>query len=79
MSIVTTGDGRVLTGLVLERSPSRVALQTATERIVLAPADVDSIRDSPLSIMPEDQLANLSRNEIRDLIAYLASPVQVAR
>jgi hypothetical protein len=39
--------------------------------------DVESVRDSPLSIMPEGQLDKLTREEVRDLIAYLGSKRQV--
>ena len=36
MSIVTTTDGRLLTGMIVERMADRFTLQTLTERIVLA-------------------------------------------
>ena len=72
MSIVTTTDGRILTGLLLERTAARLTLQTATQQIVLAKDDVDEIRESPLSIMPENQLDTLTREQVRDLIGYLA-------
>src|SRR5262249_43813865 len=77
MSIVATQDGRVLTGIVVERSPTRLILQTATERIVLAKDDVETVKDSPLSIMPEGQLDALSKEQVRDLIGYLSGKTQV--
>ena len=61
----------------LERAGNRFTLQTATERIALAKDDVAELRDSPLSMMPEGQLDTLSREQIRDLIAYLAAKAQV--
>ena len=39
--------------------------------------DVESVKDSPLSIMPEGQLDTLTREQIRDLFAYLGSKTQV--
>ncbi len=77
MSVVRTTDDRVLTGIIVERTAARVVVQTATERITLSPDDVGSVKDSPLSIMPEGQLDSLTKEQVRDLIAYLASKSQV--
>jgi putative heme-binding domain-containing protein len=77
MSVVRTKDDRVITGIITERTPARVAVQTATEKIVLSPDDVDGVKDSPLSIMPEGQLDALTREQVRDLIAYLRGKEQV--
>jgi putative membrane-bound dehydrogenase-like protein len=76
MSIVATQDGRVLTGILVERSPTRLILQTATERIILAKDDVETVKDSPLSIMPEGQLDALTKEQVRDLIGYLSGKNQ---
>jgi putative membrane-bound dehydrogenase-like protein len=77
MSIVATHNGRVITGIIVERSPTRYILQTATERLVLAKEDVDVIKDSTTSIMPEGQLDTLTKEQVRDLFAYLAGKSQV--
>jgi len=77
LSIVGTHDGRVITGIVVERSPNRLVVQTATEKITLAKEDVEAVKDSPNSIMPEGQLDSLTREQVRDLIAYLAAKAQV--
>jgi putative heme-binding domain-containing protein len=77
MSVVRTADGRVLTGIVTERTPNRLVLQTATEKLVIAADDVEGVKDSPTSIMPEGQLDALTRDQVRDLMAYLASKSQV--
>ena len=76
MSIVTTTAGRVITGMILERTEAPLTLQTATERITLAKEDVEIVRDSPQSMMPEGQLDPLTRDQIRDLFAYLTSKSQ---
>lgn len=78
LSILALGDGRVLTGIVVERTPQQLTLQTATERLVLPTADIDAMRESPLSMMPEGQLDRLTLEQIRDLVAYLATKSQVA-
>jgi putative membrane-bound dehydrogenase-like protein len=77
MSIVSTTDGRILTGIIVERAGNRITLQTATEPIVLTKDDIEETRDSPLSIMPDGQIEQLSSAQVRDLIAYLLGTAQV--
>jgi putative membrane-bound dehydrogenase-like protein len=77
MSVVRTADARVVTGIVTERSAARLVIQTATDKVTVPAEDVESVKDSPLSIMPEGQLDKLTREEVRDLIAYLGSKGQV--
>lgn len=77
LSTVRLKDDRVLTGVVVERTPARVTVQSATERTVLDPADVDEVKDTTLSIMPEGQLDALTKEQIRDLFAYLQVKAQV--
>jgi hypothetical protein len=67
----------VITGIIVERTPKRLIVQTATERIVLAAEDVETVKESLLSIMPEGQLDALTREQVRDLLAYLGRKTQV--
>jgi putative membrane-bound dehydrogenase-like protein len=73
MSIIRTVDERVITGIVVERSPTRVVVQTATDRLTLSTEDVASVNDSTVSMMPAGLLDNLTKEHLRDLIAYLQS------
>jgi putative heme-binding domain-containing protein len=77
MSVVNTTSGRVVTGIVVERAPARLIVQTATERVVVPAEDVDSVKDSALSLMPDGQLDALTREQVRDLFAYLMGKSQV--
>lgn len=77
MNTVLTTDGRVLTGMIVEKTGDRLTLQTVNERIVLLPDDIDELKESPLSMMPEGQFDQLTSDEIRDLVAYLATKQQV--
>jgi hypothetical protein len=54
-----------------------LTVQTLTERLVVSRTDVEAIRDSELSLMPEGLIDTLTEKEVRDLIAYLMSPQQV--
>jgi putative heme-binding domain-containing protein len=71
MQLIALKDGRLVSGIIRQRSPKAIAVQTETEQLTLADDEIDSIKPSGQSLMPERQLDNLSRDEIRDLFAYL--------
>jgi putative heme-binding domain-containing protein len=69
---VNLKDGRTLTGLVAESSPTAVTLlNEKNERTVIAREKIDDMSASAVSLMPEKILDPLSEQEIRDLFAYL--------
>jgi len=69
---VQTTDGRVLTGLIVEQSAGSITLAGAkNERTVIPRNRIDELRESPVSLMPEDLLKTLKPQEVRDLFAYL--------
>jgi len=77
MSVVATDNGQIITGIILEQTPARLTIQTEKEKVIVAATDVEAIKTSDISMMPEGQLDKLMPEEVRDLIAYLGSPVQV--
>lgn len=78
VSVFVLRDGRVVTGIVKEENDHVVKVQTQNEVLALAKPELEERTRSPLSMMPEGLLASLSPEEVRDLVAYLASPTQVA-
>lgn len=76
-SVIVLKDGRVLTGVIAGKSENRLTLQTATDKQTLDAADVEEVKPTELSLMPNGQLDRLSDEEVRDLIAYLQSKLQV--
>jgi putative heme-binding domain-containing protein len=73
-SIVATTDGRVLTGVVVEQDRNVVVLRVDDGReLTIAREDIDAIKASPKSLMPEGLLKGLGDQEVRDLFAYLRS------
>ncbi len=69
---VVTGDGRVLTGLVAEDSPERVVLKVqGGKQEVVARDDIELMKTSELSLMPEDLEKQLKPQEMADLFALL--------
>ena len=71
-------NGRVLSGLVKEETGKVIVLQTPTEQIRIAKADIEKRETRPISLMPEGIFATLSDTQVRDLLAYLAGKGQVA-
>lgn len=78
MQIVETTSGRIITGLTVAESENALTIQTVTERIVVPKPEIESRSTSRLSLMPDGMLDKMSPTQVRDLIAYLASPGQVA-
>jgi putative membrane-bound dehydrogenase-like protein len=77
MSVVAMADGRVLNALVKSRSDRTITLQTPTEALAVDREDVEVIKPSSLSLMPEGILDTLKPTEVRDLVAYLVHRTQV--
>jgi putative heme-binding domain-containing protein len=69
---VLTTDGRILTGLLVEDSPQRVVLKLQGGKLETIPRDeIDQLRTSELSLMPEGLEKQLAPQEIADLFALL--------
>ncbi len=76
--LIATNDGRVLTGIIRAEDNDAVTLVTANETVVLPKGEIADRHASEQSMMPDDLWKPLSEHEIRSLVAYLASPAQVA-
>ena len=72
--IVQTKDGRVLTGLPLTRDDASVTLVNArNEKTTVGMNEIEDMRVSQISLMPEDLYKQLKPQELRDLFSYLES------
>ncbi|MFM7865763.1 MAG: hypothetical protein ACKPHU_16230, partial [Planctomycetaceae bacterium] len=76
--MLALSDGRVVQGLLRKETDSALTIQTINDAVVVAKSEIEERSLSSTSMMPERQLDSLSKDEVRDLIAYLASPTQVA-
>jgi putative heme-binding domain-containing protein len=77
LSILTLSDGRVLSGVVIDRNDRTITLQGIPERVTIPTEEIDEITPTDRSPMPDGLLDQLSGPQIRDLIAYLRHPTQV--
>jgi uncharacterized repeat protein (TIGR03806 family) len=69
-----TKDGRVLTGLVAERSARQVVLKDAQGKTVRVPGpEVEQLVPQSRSLMPELLLRDLTAQQVADLLEYLTT------
>ena len=70
--VLLTADGRVLTGLPVEESEQRVVLKVQGGKLETIPrSDIEELKISPLSMMPENLETQLKPEELANLFAYI--------
>jgi putative heme-binding domain-containing protein len=76
VTLVRTKDGRVVSGIAAETDHAiKVVSETGT---VVVPWDqVDKVKRSDLSMMPDGLISSLSEQDMADLVAYLRTKDQV--
>ena len=77
VTLVETKDGRLLTGIIKLETDRAVTMQTQNERVIVPKGDIEARTQSAVSMMPEGIFSKLKDDEVRDLISYLASHIQV--
>ncbi len=69
---VATSDGNVHSGLIAAETASAVTLrQPENKTLTLLRADIEAIRSSGVSLMPEGFEKHLSHQQMADLIAFV--------
>ncbi len=69
---VTTKDGQVLVGFIIENTTQSITLQDiGMSKMVIPREQIASSVASPISLMPEGLLDTLSEGQVRDLFRYL--------
>lgn len=75
---VLTEDGRVLTGLLEDQTPTQITIRGANNQVtILAREDVELLQAMSTSIMPDGLTQKLTEQEILDLFAYLTQRTPV--
>jgi putative heme-binding domain-containing protein len=76
-SVIVTNSGLVIAGRVVGEQDGVLTVVTdpfdANKVLKIKKDDIDQIRPSPLSLMPENLLDKLNGDEVLDLIAYMLS------
>ncbi len=73
LTVVTLKDGQILSGTVPREDDKTLTVQNLAERRVVERSVIARVERQPVSWMPEGLLSTLSEQEVRDLVAYLAS------
>ena len=69
---VATSEGRVLSGLVVENSDQRIVLKVQGGKLETIPrSEVEAVKQSQVSLMPEGIEKQLKPQEIADLFSFL--------
>jgi putative heme-binding domain-containing protein len=67
-------DGLLVTGLLVKRDENSIVLRDGQgHEIILAADNVQELRPSRTSLMPDGQMASLTAQEAADLLEYLAT------
>ena len=74
-----TSDGRLFSGLIVYQGDQYLVMRTQEAEIRLALDDIEEMRISPRSMMPEGMLRGFTDEQVRDLILYLASDRQIPK
>lgn len=76
-SVIETKSGKFITGKVVSENTESLVVVTDPEDSSkvqdLKKKDIESVKASPVSLMPQDLLKTLNENEVLDLLAYLLS------
>ena len=71
---VLTADGRIVQGVIQHTDSRWLVLRDAQRReIMIEPREIEELKRSDTSIMPQGLEANLSSEDLADLLAYLES------
>lgn len=67
-------DGRVLVGLVVEQTEQALVLKDAKNQTVRLPRDeIEQLTTQTQSLMPDQQLRDMTAQQAADLLAYLST------
>jgi len=70
--VITTTDGRVLTGIIAAETATSITLRQAEGKTeMLSRTDIESIQSTGLSLMPEGLERDLSLQDMADVIAFI--------
>ncbi len=72
-----TRDGQLVSDLPREESQRPIDIITPNETLTLPRDEIQSMRQTDLSLMPEGLLQGMPDGDVLDLFAYLRSPAQV--
>jgi putative membrane-bound dehydrogenase-like protein len=76
-TVLNLSNGRTITGIVKGDNGVAYTVQTPNEVLLINKGDVEELKPSAVSMMPDDQMKPFSEKEVRALFAYLRHNQQV--
>jgi putative heme-binding domain-containing protein len=76
-TLITTTSGLVYNGIVKQTDENAVTLLVPNKFVVIPRDEIETMKESKISLMPTDLLKTLTEHEVRSLIAYLSGKGQV--
>ena len=73
---VRTEDDQIIVGILEREDDTAIALKTTGGSIVIPKNEIESRQLSDNSMMPQGLIDHLKEDELRDFVAYMASPTQ---
>lgn len=70
-SVIALDSGRVITGVVIGQTENAITVQTDKEQLTLANDEIEQIRNSGKSLMPDGMMDVLTPEQVRDLFAFM--------
>jgi putative heme-binding domain-containing protein len=77
-TVILTDSGRVITGIVSAEDDKSVTVRSTAETLVVPKEEIEERTLSEASMMPDNQLAQFTNDEILALFAYLRGKNQVS-
>jgi putative heme-binding domain-containing protein len=77
MTVVSLKDGRVLSGVIAGQTERTLTLRLLNQEQTVERQEIAKQQTAGVSMMPEGLLNALTREQVRDLLAYLMHPTQV--
>lgn len=70
-SVILLDDGRVVNGVIVSQTDQSLTVQTEKELLTISRTDVESIKETGKSLMPDGLLDTLTADQVRDLFKFV--------
>ena len=71
-SLISTVDGGLISGRILQRTDEKVQVAMSDGRMIeLELSNIEEIKPSQLSLMPDDLVGHMTAQKLADVLTYL--------
>lgn len=70
-SVVALKEGRVITGVVVSQTDTNLVIQTDKEQLTVPRSEIDQMRNTGKSLMPDGILDAMTAEQVRDLFGFM--------